>query len=257
MSRRRVLNITTTKKQDNRLLFENLTTPANPPVQNIAAPISANNNYIMPYMPTAMDRSNASFLPSLSYRERQDIFVRGYKERVKFTFGNGSEWQWRRVVFRMKGPSLTDLQTATVPLWQEVTGGAGFVRTITQANGTPLGTAIAQTLFKGTVNLDWQDFMTAKVDTQRVTLVSDRTRQLRGGNGEPRLHAFNLWYPLNKLLRYNDDEAGNTEVESKYSTAGKPGMGDLYIIDFLTCATNGAAVQGNIQVEGTLYWHER
>jgi len=254
MSRRRVLNIASNKKKDNRLLWNNV---ANNTLAMAQGPIvlTAGTNYIIPYVVTAMDVDKANAYPSTSYRESDHVYMRGYKETLRFNFTNGAAWQWRRIAFCMKGERIYQYSTTNVALNLE-TSPNGWVRSATQANGTPLGNELLNILFDGTLGVDWDDLFSAKVDTARVDLKYDQLRSLRGGNGEPRWHTAKIWHPMNKNFIYTDDENGNNQTRSVWHTDAKPGMGDYYIVDFIQCASSTTG-SGSLNMEGCLYWHER
>lgn len=257
MSRRRVLNISSEKKQDSRLTFENVSNPALPPVlATNFVPLQAARTYIFPYICTAQDRTGAA--PELAnYRSRSDVFMRGYKEHVNFQ-SRGGNWHWRRFCFRLKGNAILNSATTTTPLWQEQSP-YGFVRTVTDVNGTGLGAAFTSECFKGQINVDWNNYFTAPLDTNRITVMYDKTRVLKGGNDSPYIQDFKLWHGMNKNFYYRDDENGNTESDSPLHISGTRGMGDYYIVDIISSADTifGSETVGGITYEGTLYWHER
>jgi len=257
MSRRRVLNISSNKKRDARMPFSNINNPGDPPSATTAV-LSAGIQYIIPHVVTAMDKTPATAVVDIeNYRTKSDIYFRGYKENMTFIPNNGNAWIWRRVCFTLRGGEIYQNETITTPLRLEVAP-QGFTRTITNANGSALGTAILDVLFRGEQGQDWSSVFNAPTDNRLVTVMYDKTRTLLGGNGESRLHNYRIWHPMNKNFHYDDAEAGSSELSSVYHTMGKQGMGDYYIVDFITCSntTPGSATMGFIP-NGILYWHER
>lgn len=257
ISRRHILNIASKKKHDVRLSFSNIANGANPPTQG-GAVLNGNTLYIIPYVPTAMDKepSSGTDFELDNYRSADDVYMRGYREVFRVVASNGTAWMWRRVCFTMKGDKINEQATATVPLGLEVSPN-GWTRTITQANGSPLGDRITDTIFTGTEGIDWSDVFSAKVDTTSVTIKHDTTKILRGGNGETRFHINKMWHPMNANFHYDTKENGDESSDSVWHTDAQPGMGDYYIVDFIQASSNNAAHTLAINYEGCLYWHER
>lgn len=255
MSRRRVLNIATQKKHDNRLTFSNVQNGGVPPTQQ-AVVMNGGPTYIIPYICTAQDRSPATFdVPN--YRQRDDVFMRGYRERIQFSVNNGSSWTWRRICFRLKGNAIINSVSATSPLWLEASPN-GWTRSATNANGTGLGTSIISEVFDGQVNVDWTNYFVAALDTNRITVMYDKTRTIKPyGNDQPHNHEYKLWHPMNANFYYRDDESGETSPTSPLHSSGIRGMGDYYIVDFITCSSVDTDDIAVLNYEGTLFWHER
>ncbi|UJO02112.1 Cap [Molossus molossus associated gemykibivirus 1] len=254
VSRRRILQVASEKKQDSRITFSNVDTPLSPPILK-AVVLQAGQTYMIPYIPTAQDRTGAA--PELNnYRSRSDVYMRGYKERIIFNTNGGSSWHWRRICWRMKGPAITTNVSTTSPLWLE-TAPYGFVRSATNANGTALGSAIQSEIFKGQINVDWFNLFTAPLDTNRISVAYDQTRIMKAGNNEPYVQDYKMWHPMNKNFYYRDDENGDNETTSPLHSSGLKGMGDYYILDLFASASSETSDVANVGYEGTLYWHER
>lgn len=255
LTRRRILQVSTEKKQDNRLTFSNVDSPTTAPTQKPVV-LTGGITYLIPYMCTAQDKSHLGSGVIPNYRNRDDVFMRGYKERIRFVTGDSSAWTHRRICFTLKGNAIINSTSATSPLFLEAAPN-GWVRTATQANGTGLGNAIINEMFKGNVNVDWTNYFTAKVDTNRVTVMFDKTWHYRAGNDTQHVHDRKLWHPMNKNFYYRDDESGNTQVEGAVHIGGHKGMGDYYIIDIIENVNQDTESIAQLQYEGTLYWHER
>lgn len=255
ISRRRILQIATTKKQDNRLTFSNVDSPAVAPTQKSVIMVGG-VTYMIPYIPTAQDRSHAVGQNLDHYRDSDDVYMRGYKERLRFTTNNPTSWTHRRVCFTLKGNAIINSVSATSPLWLEASPN-GWVRTATQANGTGLGTAITNEIFKGQVGVDWTNYFTAPLDTQRITVMYDKTFHYRSGNDQPHVHDVKLWHAMNKNFFYRDDEFGNNESTGVVHSSSRRGMGDYYIVDFFESLSQDTEDVAQLHYEGTLYWHER
>jgi len=117
--------------------------------------------------------------------------------------------------------------------------------------------AITTPLFKGVENVDWRDYFIAKVDPDRYTVMSDRTTLVNAGNATGSVRLLKEWHPFNKSLVYNDDEDGEDMTTSEFSTLGKRGMGDVFIVDFYQATVADASGSLALDFEATLYWHER
>lgn len=257
MSRRRILNLTSKKKTDARMMFSNLTAPASPPTAATNITLNGGTDYLFAYVPTAQDKTPNGSGPDLdNYRTSESCFMRGYKENVRFNTQFGEEWIWRRICFTYKGTDFINVATVNNPLAQE-TAPNGWVRPISNSAGTGLGTFILSNLFKGAANVDWTDILTATVDTQKVGLKFDKTFRVTGRNGQPRFNIYNLWHPMNKNLVYYDEESGGVEVSTPFSVNGPAGMGDYYIIDYIRCASPTTSITASVAFNGRLYWHEK
>jgi len=137
----------------------------------------------------------------------------------------------------------------------------GFARAWVNAqinNDATAQTAFQAIVFKGKQNVDWNDFIMAKVDTTRVDLKYDKTRIIQSGNDTGVFKKYPHWFPMNKNLVYDDDEAGDVVESSKFSVTDKRGMGDYIIFDIFTAHGTGSASDIlRIQSESTMYWREK
>jgi len=254
-TKRRIVNAASEKKSDARLFYSNLAAPANPPV--FAAPVLTGGvTYEFIHMPTAMDKSDGASFEIGNYRSRTDVYMRGFAETFRMTTNGGVSWNWRRIVFCMKGPALYSNVTAITPLWFE-SGTNGFTRTWVNHNASTVGAAANTLVFKGVFNQDWSDPFTATLDTNKIDVKFDKYTVLHAGNSENQVYNKKLWHSFNKNFHYNDDEAGSSEIETHVHTNNKHGMGDVYVMDFFQCGNNNAA--NTLQIDGSarLYWHEK
>lgn len=200
---------------------------------------------------TARDRvSSQGDANAGSLRESDLVFMRGLKERIVLTPNTSVSWMWRRITFTVKGVTFG-------PIANSIETTRGWNRLMVNSNGSTTAQAITSTIFEGAQNVDWLDTMTAKVDTQRVTLKSDRTKVIGSGNNLGRFHRYKFWYPMNKNFQYSNDENGETETTETYHSAGKMGMGDYYVLDFFKCADPSGTHTLDFNPEATLYWHEK
>ncbi|UJO02114.1 Cap [Molossus molossus associated gemykibivirus 2] len=300
-TRRRILQVSSKKKQDNRRTFQNVSAPGAPPVAG-AAVLIGGTTYTFAYLATAIDKAQAGQAEELpDARTQTQVWMKGYKDNIAFTTNSGASWKWRRVCFTMKDSALISNSVSTNPLWLDTS--SGFTRvlspaTTTQANTTtwrrvcftmkdsalisnsvstnplwldtssgftrvlsPATTTQANTttslIFKGKVGVDWDDPFIAKVDTTRVTIKYDHTSVLTSGNTSFKYFTRNMWHPMNSTFVYDDDEAGDGQSSVVWHSRGRQGMGDYYIIDFFECADTTTSNQLKVNMEGSLYFHER
>lgn len=186
-------------------------------------------------------------------------YMVGLSEKIEIQCSNGMPWQWRRICFTVKGQ--VGIPANTTSFANAVQTSNGWVRVMNQLGGAPGGGAmydIMFRLFKGQVNSDWVDPMTAQVDTGRVTLKYDKTVTLSSGNDEGFIRKYKRYHPMNKTLVYDDDELGGGTFQGNYSTTAKAGMGDYYVVDMFRARTGSDATdQLSVRPESTLYWHEK
>jgi len=272
MTKKRILNTTSRKKRNTMLSVTN-TNPAgaSQPIGTGPALVAGNSTARFLWCPTAMNLVAAGGgLPSVvleAARTSQTCFMRGLSENIRVQTSTGLPWFHRRICFTVKGiePFLTraDADTGTLPnspfpyvdttngmqrLWLNMTIN-NMQNTINEREGV---------LFKGANGLDWNDILTAPVDTSRVTVKFDKTWTIKSGNANGTVYERKLWHPMNKNLVYDDDESGETEVTSYWSTSAKPGMGDYYVYDIVTPGQGGTSADLLLlQSTTSLYWHEK
>lgn len=222
------------------------------------------------YCPTArnvLTNGATNLLVEEADRTSHTCYMRGLSEHLKIQTSSGVPWLWRRVTFTLKdigGPfQITQPSDASpvTPTTVFADTSVGMVRTWIDVsiNNSP-NTFISQRniLFKGTEGSDWNDTMTAPIDTTRVTLKSDVTRRISSGNSNGVYREYKVWHPMNKNLVYDDDENGPTETGAYFSTSSRAGMGDYYILDIIAPGT-GSTASDILQITSTstLYWHEK
>lgn len=229
-----------------------------------AAELSNNVLYMFAWMPTARGLLNGTVTNSIvadAERTATTCFMRGLKESVSLNTFTNEPVKWRRICFTIKDQQLYGTQNDTNRLHTRVdVNSTGFARLTNNVRGSTVGNNIESLLFKGVVGVDWQDQFTAKVDNQRVSLKYDKTRVINPGSDGGKVNTFNVWHPMNKNLLYDDDEVGETKVSSLYSTQGKAGMGDYFVIDYIHAYQADAAdtdLAVRFSPEATLYWHEK
>lgn len=269
MSRRSILNVTSRKKQDNMLSFSNTNgSGASQTVQAGSFFANGTTGYAMSlFCPTARSLSTASTtndVTDIADRTASTCFMRGYKENLRVQTSSPLPWLWRRITFTTKGnfflgPSTDSAPTQTVQPYSDTSIGMARKWFNLQVNNTPLTVAAYNAIiFKGAFNSDWNDVITAKVDTSRISVKSDVVRRITTGNSSGHFSERKLWYPMNKNLVYDDDEVGAQMSTSYTSTDAKSGMGDYFIVDYLVPGVGGGNTDViNLNCTATLYWHEK
>lgn len=271
MSTRKVLDITSRKKRDTALTFSN-TAPS-----GAAQPIAIGNYYVngsgaggrSVYCPTA--RSLVQFgggsgtVVQEAMRTATSCYYRGHSEKIRIQTSSGLPWIWRRICFRLRGPSVFAFpvsgETPTIPQFSSLETSNGYKRVYVNMLTNAMPNTIDNQdsiLFKGAKGVDWNDLITAPVDTRRVDLAYDKTRRISSGNANGILREYKIWHPMNKTLVYADDENGEVEDSGLYSVGDKRGMGDYYIFDVFQPGTGGSSSDGLLcTTTSSTYWHEK
>lgn len=235
--------------------------PANNTTYTVTRPLlTSGNTYNFLFMPCARTKSSYSTSPDaaqdmVDVRTQSTVYVRGIKERISCITDTRDVWRWRRIVFTLKGQTLLETQIASSLLYAETTGG---YRRVVNGTTPTMNATLESLVFKGAGGVDWLSVYDAKVDTTRISVVSDKNMLIKSGNDGGTERDYRFWYPFGKNLVYSDDESGGGEIDRVYSTQGKPGMGDVYIADWLSCRTaTGSEAHMYWTPQATFYWHER
>lgn len=274
MSNRRILNVTSIKKRDTMMCWTNSTSAAqkgsttyttNAAIVNGSTPDSDTQTFL--WNATARDNTIAfggalgnKFNPST--RTSTSCYMVGLAEKIEIQCNTGMPWQWRRICFTMKGSQLVPNNSASGTAFSNaIETSSGYVRVMNQVLGNagqdPQYTLMG-VLFKGQVGTDWIDPMTAPTDNSRVTIKYDKVVSLASGNEDGFIRTYKRWHPMKSTLVYDDDELGGGEKATSYSTLGKAGMGDYYVMDMFRSRQGAATTdQLTIRPEATLYWHEK
>lgn len=271
MSKRRILNTTSTKKRDTMLCYTNSTaasqTGSTTYSSSVAAVVTGGQDVTgaatFLWCATARDNTTSSSnnrgtIYDSSTRTSTTPYMIGLKEAIEIQVSTGMPWQWRRICFTFKGPLGLTYNTGTAIATETSNG---WVRVVNQISGDPGGGQqyiLFEKLFKGQNTTDWNDVMTAKVDNTRVTLKYDKTCNLSSGNEDGFIRKYNRWHPMYKTLVYDDDELGGTKNSRTLSTEGRAGMGDYYVVDLFRARTGSTTSDLlSLRPQSTLYWHEK
>ncbi|AXL65872.1 putative capsid protein [Spider associated circular virus 1] len=271
--RKAILNLTSTKKRNTMLQYANTSSVNGTSVNIGPGPYLVNGatGGFSIFCPTAMDLTEKSgannSVVNAAERNSTTCFMRGYSEDLRVQTSTGVPWFWRRITFCSKSGVFGVFASADTPTqtnggetsYTDTSNGMEriwFNQNVNSAPNTVAG--IQAILFKGQFNKDWVDPLTAPLDTSRVDVRSDVTKCIRSGNASGTVMQKKCWYPMNKNLVYDDDEAGESEVSTYTTVVDKRGMGDYFIIDIFAVGTGGGTAD-LLQVTSTssMYWHEK
>lgn len=204
--------------------------------------------------------NNATYIAN---RTATRTYVRGYAERYSLVPSDDSVWHWRRIVFSSKDATLALIRDETGA--QSTSAATNSSRKFRDLTGVATGNfqttwdGIQDDLFKGVKVTDWNDQMTAPVDTARVNLYSDKLRVIKSGNARPAPRYVKTYVPINKTIQYDDEENGISITSQPVSVGSKPGVGDIFVIDLFVCKAPVAAATSalNISSTATYYWSEK
>jgi len=266
MSTKAILNKTSRKKRDTMLTVSNTSsTGAFQELKTGPLIIAGNSNAAVLWLATARDfdrDGGLNTITDLAARTSTTCYMRGLSETLRIQTNSPVPWIHRRICFTFKGDRLYQpYQGDTIGTpWQD-TQGPGMRRqwqnmSVTGANG--IYAALITVLFRGVADVDWNDVMTAHIDTTRITLKYDKVRTYQSGNQNGFVRSVKHWHPMNKNLVYDDDESGQSHTTKYVSVDSKAGMGDYYVVDFF--APGGTRTAGDllsVNSETSLYWHEK
>lgn len=271
MSRKRILNISSTKKRDNMMSWTGVgTTVSQGPYNMIGKKYNANiGAYIVPWIATARDMTigNPGDRPApgdKATRTATTCYMKGLSETIKFYTTTSLPWEWRRICFTFKGDLLSTTNTnVRIPLWFETSAGYGrYNLGMTSLDATAdqqalIGKFLVH-MFDGSYGSDYSDVMLGKVNRTMLHVEYDRTISLKSPNDAGLQTVRRLWHPMNKNIVYDDFESGGRESSGTLSTEGRPGMGDYYVVDIFKPHPN-ATDDDRLQFhpQACLYWHEK
>jgi hypothetical protein len=269
MSRKRVLNIAAEKKRDKMMNYTNVTASQQTGGGTFLSTPSiitggSSTPFVSVFCSTGRDNQTASTGRvgnkfDVSTRTSSLCYMVGLKEAIEIQVADGMPWQWRRICFTYKGgPTINGyLPTSSSSFYTSLNTTFGYTRVV---NGLALAeqSTFFALLFQGVRSTDWTDPLTAKVDTERVSLKYDKTCTIASGNEQGTIRRYNRWHPMRHNLMYDDDESGGTTSASGYSVQSKVGMGDYWVIDIIKPRV-GSTVSNQLlfNTESTLYWHEK
>ncbi|QCW23622.1 MAG: capsid protein [Genomoviridae sp.] len=261
MTRRRVVDISSRKCHDNMISLG--VDAAGNPLTEPGAPYNMTGEKLWAFCFAPSARSSEWTEASGEYqRHMTRTWSRGYKEFSTFETGGAANWQWRRIVFTTKFKLYQAFPLGTVEKYYDgsvpINGQTRAIFDFTQSSAANIQTFYI--LFEGSRGVDYSDVFSAKTNKKFVRVISDKVRQLKGGNDAAHFHNYRDWFSNNSTLVYNEKESGDRKPDSnaaKFSTGGREGEGDMYVVDLFACANGGTANQARWVPSGKYYWHER
>lgn len=248
-----------------------LATTAQAPL-TVAGSASGATLGIVHFRPTAMDLNGLDTVPNsivnVPVRTSSICYMKGLAENMRIETSTGNPWFHRRICITSRDAQFIQQAASDTSGADRAAASAGALETSNGwqrlAANAMLDTLSATTagwlalLFKGAQGLDWDDYITAPIDTNRVDLKFDKTWIYKSGNERGVLRERKIWHPMNKNLYYDDDENGAAEYSVTYSVRDKRGMGDYHIFDFFSQGSSGSTSDLlKIRFTSTMYWHEK
>lgn len=270
MRKKAILNLTSRKKHNTMLSWSNTNSGSGASITSSALPVTVNGTYGLrtSWIATAQDLTDQTGVlgrvAEQSVRTSTICFMRGLSEHIRIQSNSALPWFWRRICFTYKGLELQIISPSDTPTstnYQFLDTTSGMQRLSFNQNIANMPNTINNhdaIIFRGAKGLDWSDPIVAPLDTSRITVKFDKTWTLHSGNQSGVVKAFKLWHPMNHNLVYADDESGDAESGAYTSVASKAGMGDYYVMDFVSPGAGGGASDLlQIVPNTTLYWHEK
>lgn len=258
MTTRRILNVSSTKKKDNMLVYTNVVAPRNQAnTTYTTAPAvlqgSYGEEYCFPWVASARE-IHTSTTDEVN-RNVSTCYARGLKESVELMITSGRPWQWRRICFYSKALMVDFAASSTYYNYLETSN--GYARVVNEISGNNK-TGFYSFLFDGVRNVDWNDPMIAKTDSNRVSVCYDKTVTLSPQTTSGSIRRYRRWHGVNKNIVYEDDENGVNMIPSAWSTPGRKGVGDFTVVDLFRPAT-GSQLSDTLTFapQATWYWHEK
>jgi len=267
--KRRVLNVSTRKKRDVMLpQAGSINTPGNlGGTRIVAQPMSTAGQYFSAHFiwcATARANEDGGFdgpsnINQEASRTATDCYIRGVKENISIQTHGAASWFWRRIVFTMFGDNQLRADDGNVHVPYNSSDDTGVTRLVGRFDADNTFSENIQSLvFRGVEGSDWIDPITAPLDTRRIKIVRDVKQNIRSGNDFGTTKNMKRWYPINKTLRYNEEQKGGHQTGSLLSSLDSTSMGDLYIYDIFQNARHASEQDWiDFSPEATLYWHER
>lgn len=265
MTRKRVLNITTRKKRDTMLAVSFPTFDTSAPTEGGYVMNASFNQTVLGWISTARDNETKTGGPlgnvnDPATRTSQECYMVGLKENIEVFTNTGLPWQWRRIIFTVRGfDLLTNPTGGTFPLWR--IDSKGFRRclfSLLSANATAIWANIQTLLFKGQFNTEYTEFIQAPLDHERVDIKYDKLITVSSGNASGKLKQYKMWHKMGHNLIYDDDQVDGEQTVQMLSNRSRRSMGDHYVIDIFKPLPGGSASDTlTFTPNSTLYWHEK
>lgn len=261
ISRKRILEITSVKKRDT-MRFAVKTALGWVPQEDIRGvrltiPGASNGFYSGIWCPTYRQYDNGTVEQA---RNSRTVYWKGVSEKMRIETGSQSPVELRRIVFSVpdkiqlaSGAAATDQPSYGLEVDQN-----RYYRT--SGDGS-MNINYLNLVFSGQRPTDWCNPMTAKTDTKRVRIHSDKRMKIASGNSSPGVKEMKFYDALNRNMTYDDDELGGEVVTSGWAETSRFGqqMNVYVLILMMGVGDNATPKDGNVwmDIESTVYWHER
>lgn len=265
MTRRHILNLTSTKKRDTMMSVaaSGVTTTTGPITLTGGTGVNATFGvHFIPWIATARDLTTSAGIAN--QRTASTCYMVGLREEIRYWTNTSRPWQWRRICFTFKGDSLYKTASGvTVAPWLETsTGWTRLLFNLSASTATADQLAVGQNyvnhIFQGSYGTDYGDIFHAKTDTRIITPKFDRIRTIKSTNNSGTLGEAKMWHGMRHNINYEDDEVGDEVATAFVSTEGKPGMGDYYVLDMFKCHADGTTSDSfSFYPTSSLHWHEK
>lgn len=242
--KRRVMAISQVKKRDTMLAANSAGDTSN------ASGILVTGDEVVMNLWAPATRDYEEVENSPADRNQTTVFFVGVKESM-YMFAN-TPFIWRRVVFWSYNRYL---------FAESVSNSEGTRYRRSEQFGPLTHPELVEELFEGTLDIDYQNrtLFDAKIDRNKIKVVSDRRRIINPGMERGALRDMKLWTQVRRRVIYDDDEVGRDVASSVWSAQTPGSMGNLYILDLFSVALNSVAgtEAGSVRYNSTtVYWRE-
>lgn len=278
MPRRRILQVASIKKRN--AMASTVIGVTDPP-QGFVTLNSGLNCFL--WCPTYMNHEND--VQSEYVRNRNTIFFRGFKDNWNFANGGLGNWMHRRIVFWSH-----QQYPAAIPVSAAPTSPLTIFRPLNVLDLSNVANQkFMETIFQGTLNIDYTNLSNAVVDRRRVGVVSDRKIHIRPTYSAPDADgevdgtiqkSYKTATFVNRSITYDDEEHGYFDVPgddgeepggpgdghgSAWSVGGPNSPGNLYVLDMFILGVLGrppnttlpGEARAVVSTDAIVYWHER
>nr|QTE03664.1 MAG: capsid protein [Gemycircularvirus] len=270
--KKRIINTMAKKKRDT--MVNAYASGANPDPATVAS--NFGTGIIITAAPSGLKGNNThmfifnpmrrTLVPSNAYysaaRTSSDVFAVGFSEKFEIIPSDSSCWLWRRIVVSQKelwGTSAVQAQTgAQAPSGNTNRQLIDIGMTSSTQAFQDVYDEVLDKLFAGVAVTDWNNTMTARIDTRRFTVHTDKTRRLTSGNAASSPRTIRTYTKFNRMMYFDDEENGTTISPSYNLVTDKRGMGTITVFDLFQCpAPIAPTSQITVGVNSTMYWHEK
>jgi len=198
-----------------------------------------------------------------AFRTATKTYVKGLSQTYTIIPSSSTCWWHRRILFASKDlfSTVEVQQSIGVQPFQASPTTAMPMRDLGNITSGPyndLRDNILASLFAGNGGTDWISPFRAKTDKTRVTILSDRSFNYSSGNEAPKPVIRKVYDAINRSIVYDDDEDGLQMVPRPLSVDSKPGIGNIYLVDFYFCPAPDETEDAlTVSSQATYYWHEK